>query len=176
MDKKETKLNSEQIYEGRVISLRRDEVLCPNGQKSIREVVSHLGGVGILIKVGDKFIIEKQYRYALDKEIYELPAGKLEKGEEPLEAAKRECLEETGYRPLEMIHLGDMVPTCGYSNEVIHFYYCGKSVKEERHLDSDEFIDVMFLTMDEIETLIKEDKVVDSKLFTALTLYRAKIL
>ena len=75
MDKKETKLNSEQIYEGRVISLRRDEVLCPNGQKSLREVVTHHGGVGILIKVGDKFIIEKQYRYALDKEIYELPAG-----------------------------------------------------------------------------------------------------
>ena len=176
MDKKETRLNSEQIYNGRVISLRRDEVLCPNGQKSLREVVTHHGGVGILIKVDDKFIIEKQYRYALNEEIIEVPAGKLEEGEIPLEAAKRELLEETGYRPLEMIHLGDMVPTCGYSNEVIHLYYCPKSVKEERHLDSDEFIDVMFLTMEEIEALIKEDKVVDSKLFTALTLYRTKVL
>ena len=176
MDKKETKLNSEQIYNGRVISLRKDEVLCPNGQKSLREVVSHLGGVGILIKVGDKFIIEKQYRYALDKEIYELPAGKLEKGEEPLEAAKRECLEETGYRPLEMIHLGDMVPTCGYSNEVIHFYYCPKSVKEERHLDSDEFIDIMYMSLEEIEKMIKEDRIVDSKILAVLTLYKNKIL
>ena len=176
MDKKEKTLKSEPIYDGRVICVRKDEVLCPNGQKSIREVISHHGGVGILIKVDDKFIIEKQYRYPLDKEIYELPAGKLEKGEEPLEAAKRECLEETGYRPLEMIHLGDMVPTCGYSNEVIHLYYCPKSVKEERHLDSDEFIDIMFMSMDEIEDIIKEGKVVDSKLFTALTLYRAKIL
>ena len=129
MDKKEKTLKSEQIYEGRVISLRKDEVLCPNGEKSLREVVSHHGGVGILIKVDDKFIIEKQYRYAFDEELYELPAGKLEIGEEPLEAAKRECLEETGYRPLEMIHLGDMIPTCGYSNEVIHLYYCPKSAK-----------------------------------------------
>ena len=176
MDKKEKTINSEQVYKGRVISLKRDTVLCPNGEESIREIITHRGGVAILVKVDDKFIIEKQYRYALDKEIYELPAGKLEADEEPLEAAKRECLEETGYRPLEMIHLGDMVPTCGYSNEVIHFYYCGKSIKEERHLDSDEFIDVMFLSMDEIEALIKENKVVDSKLFTALTLYRAKIL
>ena len=176
MDKKEITIHSEQIYKGHVVSLKKDTVLCPNGEQSLREIITHRGGVGILIKVGDKFIIEKQYRYALDKEIYELPAGKLEKGEEPLEAANRECLEETGYRPLEMIHLGDMVPTCGYSNEVIHFYYCPKSVKEERHLDSDEFIDVLFLTMEEIEALIKEDKVVDSKLFTALTLYRAKVL
>ena len=176
MDKKEKTLKSEQIYEGRVISLRKDEVLCPNGEKSLREVVSHHGGVGILIKVDDKFIIEKQYRYAFDEELYELPAAKLEIGEEPLEAAKRECLEETGYRPLEMIHLGDMIPTCGYSNEVIHRYYCPKSVKEERHLDSDEFIDIMFLTMEEIETMIKEGKVVDSKLLSILTLYKAKIL
>ena len=176
MDKVEKTIAREQIYKGHVVSLKRDKVLCPNGEESIREIITHRGGVGILIKVDDKFIIEKQFRYALGKEIYELPAGKLEADEDPLEAAKRECLEETGYRPIEMIHLGDMVPTCGYSNEVIHFYYCPKSVKEERHLDSDEFIDVMFLTMEEIEALIKEDKVVDSKLFTALTLYRAKVL
>ena len=176
MDKKETKLNSEQIYEGRVISLRRDEVLCPNGQKSIREVVSHLGGVGILIKVGDKFIIEKQFRYALGKEIYELPAGKLEKGEEPLEAAKRECLEETGYRPLEMIHLGDSYPTGGYSSEVIHLYYCPKAVKEARHLDSDENIELIYLSLEEIEKMIAENTIKDSKTVSAIYLYKSKIL
>ena len=176
MDKKEKTITSEQIYKGHVISLKKDKVLCPNGEESVREIITHRGGVGILIKVDDKFIIEKQFRYALGKEIYELPAGKLEEGEVPIEAAKRECLEETGYKPLEMIHLGDMSPTCGYSSEIIHFYYCPKSIKAERHLDSDEFIDVLFLTMEEIEALIKEDKVVDSKLFTALTLYRAKVL
>ncbi len=176
MDKKERTIHSEQIYKGHVVSLKKDTVLCPNGEQSIREIVTHRGGVAILIKVDDKFIIEKQYRYALDQEIYELPAGKLEEGEVPIEAAKRECLEETGYKPLEMIHLGDMSPTCGYSSEIIHFYYCPKSVKAERHLDSDEVIDIMYMSLKEIEALIKEDKIVDSKILAVLSLYRNKIL
>lgn len=176
MDKKERTIHSEQIYKGHVVSLKKDTVLCPNGEQSIREIVTHRGGVAILIKVDDKFIIEKQYRYALDQEIYELPAGKLEEGEVPIEAAKRECLEETGYKPLEMIHLGDMSPTCGYSSEIIHFYYCPKSVKAERHLDSDEVIDIMYMSLEEIEALIKEDKIVDSKILAVLSLYKNKIL
>ena len=176
MDKKEKTITSEQIYKGQVVSLKKDKVLCPNGEESVREIITHRGGVGILIKVDDKFIIEKQFRYALGKEIYELPAGKLEADEEPLEAAKRECLEETGYKPLEMIHLGDMSPTCGYSTEIIHFYYCSKSVKAERHLDSDEFIDIMYMSLEEIEKMIKEDQIVDSKILAVLTLYKNKIL
>ena len=176
MDKKEKTITSEQIYKGQVVSLKKDKVLCPNGEESVREIITHRGGVGIFIKVDDKFIIEKQFRYALGKEIYELPAGKLEADEEPLEAAKRECLEETGYKPLEMIHLGDMSPTCGYSTEIIHFYYCSKSVKAERHLDSDEFIDIMYMSLEEIEKMIKEDQIVDSKILAVLTLYKNKIL
>ena len=176
MDKKEKTLKSEPIYQGRIINVRKDEVLCPNGEISSREIVEHLGGVGILVKVDDKFIIEQQYRYAYDQVIYELPAGKLEKGENHLEAAARECLEETGYRPLELVFLGDMYPTCGYSNEVIHLYYCPKSVKEERHLDSDEVIDLMFLKMDEIEKMIKDGLIKDSKILSVLSLYKVKIL
>ena len=176
MDKKEITIHSEQIYKGHVVSLKKDTVLCPNGEQSLREIITHRGGVGILIKVDDKFIIEKQFRYALGKEIYELPAGKLEEGEEPLEAAKRECLEETGYQPLEMIHLGDMSPTCGYSTEIIHFYYCPKSIKAERHLDSDEVIDLMYLSLEEIEQMIKEDQIIDSKILAVLTLYKNKML
>ena len=176
MDKKEITIHSEQIYKGHVVSLKKDTVLCPNGEQSLREIITHRGGVGILIKVDDKFIIEKQFRYALGKEIYELPAGKLEADEEPLEAAKRECLEETGYKPLEMIHLGDMSPTCGYSTEIIHFYYCPKSIKAERHLDSDEVIDLMYLSLEEIEQMIKEDQIIDSKILAVLSLYKNKIL
>ena len=176
MDKKEITIHSEQIYKGHVVSLKKDTVLCPNGEQSLREIITHRGGVGILVKVDDKFIIEKQFRYALGKEIYELPAGKLEADEEPLEAAKRECLEETGYKPLEMIHLGDMSPTCGYSTEIIHFYYCPKSIKAERHLDSDEVIDLMYLSLEEIEQMIKNDQIIDSKILAVLTLYKNKIL
>ena len=176
MDKTEKTIKSEHIYKGHVVSLKKDTVLCPNGEESLREIITHRGGVGILIKVDDKFIIEKQFRYALGKEIYELPAGKLEADEEPLEAAKRECLEETGCKPLEMIHLGDMSPTCGYSTEIIHFYYCPKSIKAERHLDSDEVIDLMYLSLEEIEKMIKEDQIIDSKILAVLTLYKNKIL
>ena len=176
MDKIEKTIKSEQLYKGHVVSLKRDTVLCPNGEESLREIITHRGGVGILVKVNDKFIIEKQFRYALGKEIYELPAGKLEADEEPLEAAKRECLEETGYEPLEMIHLGNMSPTCGYSTEIIHFYYCPKSIKKERHLDSDEVIDLMYLSLQDIEKMIKEDQIIDSKILAVLTLYKNKIL
>ena len=175
MSKEEKKLTSEPVYDGRVIKVSKDTVLCPNGQESIREIVHHRGGVAILFKVDDKFIFEKQYRYALNEEIIEMPAGKLEEGEIPLEAAKRELLEETGYRPLEMIHLGDSYPTPGYSSEVIHLYYCPKAVKEERHLDKDEDIDLIYLTLEEIDNMIRDNIIKDSKTVAAISLFKAKI-
>ena len=175
MDKTEKTIKIEQIYNGRVINLTKDEVKCPNGENAIREIVHHRGGVAILYKADDKFIFEKQYRYALNEEIIEVPAGKLEEGEIPLEAAKRELLEETGYRPLEMIHLGDSYPTPGYSSEVIHLYYCPKAVKEERHLDKDENIDLIYLSLEEIEELIANNEIKDSKSVAAIHLYRSKI-
>ena len=176
MDKTEKKISSEAIYEGRVIKVSKDVVSCPNGNTSLREIVHHRGGVAILFKLGDKFVFEKQYRYAFNDEIIEIPAGKLEEGEIPLPAAERELLEETGYRPLEMIYLGDMYPTVGYSNEVIHLYYCDKAVKEERHLDNDECIDLFLLSLEEIEQLIAENKIKDSKTIAAFYLYKSKIL
>ena len=176
MDKTEKLLRQEPIYKGRVINITKDEVVCPNGQTSLREIVHHRGGVAILFKVDDKFIFEKQYRYAMNEEIIEMPAGKLEEGEIPIEAAKRELLEETGYRPLEMIHLGDSYPTPGYSTEVIHLYYCPKAVKEERHLDNDECIDLIYLTLEEIEEMIAQGKIKDSKSVASIFLYKKKIL
>ena len=174
MSKIEKQLASELVYNGRVFKVTKDEILCPNGQQSIREIVHHHGGVAILFKVDDKFIFEKQYRYALGEEIIEMPAGKLEAGETPLEAAKRELLEETGYRPLEMVHLGDSYPTPGYSSEIIHLYYCPKAVKEERHLDSDENIELIYLSLEEIEQMIQEGKIKDSKTVASIYLYKTK--
>ena len=176
MDKEEKRLNSELIYKGRVISVSKDVVSCPNGNTSIREIVHHRGGVGILFKLGDKFVFEKQYRYAFNEEIIEIPAGKLEEGEIPLPAAERELVEETGYRPIEMVHLGDMYPTVGYSNEVIHLYYCEKASKEERHLDNDECIELFTLSLEEIEKLIADNVIRDSKTIAAVYLYKTKIL
>ena len=176
MNKEEKLLSSETIYNGKVIKVTKDEVLCPNQETSIREIVHHRGGVAILFKVDDKFVFEKQYRYALGEEIYEIPAGKLEEGEVPLEAAKREMLEETGFKPLEMVFLGDMYPTGGYSSEVIHLYYCPKYEKSERHLDKDECIDIIYLSLEEVEKLIKDNTIKDSKSIVAISLYKSLIL
>ena len=176
MDKTEKTIKKETIYDGKVIRVTKDEVMCPNGEKAIREIVHHRGGVGILFQVNGKFIFERQYRYAMQEEIIEMPAGKLEEGESPLEAAKRELLEETGYRPLEMIHLGDSYPTVGYSSEVIHLYYCPNAIKEERHLDSDENIDLIYLSLEEIDKMIADNTIKDSKSVAAIYLYKSKIL
>ena len=176
MNKEEKLLSSEVIYDGKVIKVTKDEVLCPNQETSIREIVHHRGGVAILFKVDDKFVFEKQYRYALQEEIYEIPAGKLEEGEIPLEAAKREMLEETGFKPLEMVFLGDMYPTGGYSSEVIHLYYCPKYEKGERHLDTDECIDIIYLSLEEVEKLIKDNTIKDSKSIVAISLYKSLFL
>ena len=176
MNKEEKLLSSEVIYNGKVIKVTKDEVLCPNKETSIREIVHHRGGVAILIKIDDKFILEKQYRYALQEEIIEMPAGKLEEGEKPLEAANRECLEETGYKPLEMVYLGAMYPTGGYSSEVIHLYYCQKYEKGERHLDKDECIDLMYLSLEEVEKLIKDNVIKDAKTIVAFSLYKSKFV
>ena len=176
MDKEEKKLSGQVVYDGKIFTVTKDDVLCPNGQKAIREIVHHRGGVAILFKVDDKFIFERQYRYAFQEEIIEMPAGKLEKGEIPLEAAKRELLEETGYRPLEMIHLGDSYPTPGYSSEVIHLFYCPKAVKEVRHLDSDENIELIYLSLEEIEKMIADNTIKDSKSVAAIFLYKQKVL
>ena len=176
MDKKEKTIQSQLIYDGKVIKVTKDEVLCPNNLKSIREIVHHRGGVCILFKVDEKFILVKQYSYAFDEELLELPAGKIEKDEPHLEAAKRELLEETGYRPLEMVFLGDMYPTCGYSTEIIHLYYCPKAIKEERHLDIDENIDLIYLTLEEIEDLINKNIIKDGKTIAAIHLYKSQTL
>lgn len=176
MNKEEKTLSSELIYDGKVIKVNKDLVKCPNGETSVREIVNHRGGVAILFKIDDKFVFEKQYRYALKEEIYEIPAGKLEENEIPIEAAKREMLEETGYQPLEMIFLGEMYPTGGYSSEIIHLFYCPKYIKKERHLDQDEVIDLVYLSLDEVEKLIEDNIIKDAKSIAAMHLYRSKIL
>ena len=93
MDKTEKKISSKSIYKGKVINVTKDVVSCPNGNTSLREIVHHRGGVGILFKLDNKFVLERQFRYAFNEEVIEIPAGKLEEGEIPLPAAERELLE-----------------------------------------------------------------------------------
>ena len=119
----EKRLSSETKFEGRVITVTLDRVELENGGTSTREVVRHHGGAGVaaLNDEGELYLV-RQYRYALDRELIEIPAGKLEKGEDPLEAAKRELGEEAGLAAAEYRDLGYIIPTCGYCSEIIYLY------------------------------------------------------
>ena len=159
----EKTLKKELVYKGRIIDLYRDEVLCDNGNTSIREILHHNGGVCILGFKDGKAILVKQYRYALGKELIELPAGKVEKGEDPDLAAYREYEEETGLKPKHLIKLGSIIPTCGYSDEVIRLYLVDGYEESNRHLDPDEEMDLLYLPLEEVEKMIENGDIVDAK-------------
>lgn len=172
MDLKEKKINGETIFKGHVVTLERDKVLCPNGVESYREVVRHPGGACILgITKDEKVLMIRQFRYAYDEILYELPAGKLEVGEDPKEAAIREFEEETGYAPKKMEFLGLDYPTCGYSNEKLYLYYTNDFVKTETHFDQDEFVILEEIPLSTVIEMVKDGRIKDGKTINALFLY-----
>lgn len=170
MDNIEKKLDSELIYDGKVIHVRKDKVLCPNGKESYREIVDHHGGVGVLAFLDGKIALVKQYRYAYQEELYEMPAGKLEKDEDPLEGGRRELEEEVGYKTDNMVYLGRMYPSCGYTNEIIYLYKAENLRKTHTHLDEDEFVEVYWFSLEEIKKMVKSGQIVDAKTICALYL------
>lgn len=123
MDLTERRLSRETIYEGKILHIYRDDVLLPNGRKSVREVADHPGGVAIVaLDENDNILTVKQYRYVFSRVLEEIPAGKLERGEDPREAALRELKEETGATPARMIDLGKLLVSPGCYSEVLHLY------------------------------------------------------
>jgi len=137
--------STREIYDGRILHVIDDTVVIPNGKKSSRELIRHVGAVCIVPITDDgKVIVERQFRYPINEVITELPAGKLDsKEEDPLSAAKREFSEETGYEADEWISMGHFYPAPAYSDELIHLFLAKGLHKGERHLDEDEFLDVM---------------------------------
>ena len=168
---KEKTIKSNKIYDGKVVKLYVDEVLTCNLQNSVREIIKHNGGVCVLAIIDNKVIMERQYRYAYDEILYELPAGKLEKNEDSKEAGKRELLEETGYEAKELIDYGKMYPTCGYSNEVIYLYVAKGLTKKERHLDEDEAIDIEFIELEKVIEMIQNGIIKDAKTICLISKY-----
>ena len=174
MDFKEKQIKSVKLYDGKVVKLFVDEVVCPNNNISQREIVKHNGGVCILAIVDGKVILEKQYRYAYDEVLYELPAGKLEANEDPLFAGKRELLEETGYEAKELIDYGKMYPTCGYSNEIIYMYVADGLRKKQQNLDEDEFIELEFISLEKVVEMINQGIIKDAKTICLISKYLLK--
>lgn len=172
MNKQEETIKTQKIYDGKVVNLFLDEVKCPNQNIAQREIVKHPGGVCVLaFDDKERVILEKQYRYAFDEIVYELPAGKLEKGENPLDAAKREFEEETGFKVCKIESMGCIYPTCGYSNEIIYLFYASKIEKGTIRLDDDEDIEIIYVNIDELLKMIKENKIKDSKTICLISKY-----
>lgn len=173
MDMREKKISGEVLYDGKVVRLEKDKVLCPNGNESYREVVRHPGGAAILaITEDNKVILERQFRYSYDEVIYEIPAGKLEKGEDPYTAAIREFEEETGNKTDKLESLGEIYPTCGYSSEVIYLYLAKNFVETKKNLDDDEVIDIEYIPLDKVIEMISKNEIKDAKTISAIARYQ----
>ena len=166
----EHKLSSEMKFDGKLIKVTYD-VAEVNGKEAWREVVHHPGASAVVaIDEDNRIIMEKQFRYALNDYLLEIPAGKLDAGEDPLVCAKRELEEETGIIASEWISLGTIATSPGFCNEVIHLYVAKGLSKGEIHWDEDEYVEVERYTFDELLQCIKEEKIKDSKSLSALLL------
>lgn len=139
----EQTLTSATAYQGNLLRFRLDTVRLPDGNEAAREIIEHPGGVGIVAVTDDRqVLLVRQYRHPYGEILTEIPAGKREAGEPPLETGKRELEEETGYRAEEFTYLGTVYPTPGYCAEVIHLYLATRLTATEAHPDSDEFLEV----------------------------------
>ena len=166
----ERKLSSEMKFDGKLIKVTYD-VAEVNGKEAWREVVHHPGASAVVaIDEDNRIIMEKQFRYALNDYLLEIPAGKLDAGEDPLVCAKRELEEETGIIASEWISLGTIATSPGFCNEVIQLYVAKGLSKGEIHWDEDEYVEVERYTFDELLQRIKEEKIKDSKSLSALLL------
>ena len=166
----ECKLSSEMKFDGTLIKVTYD-IAEVNGKESWREVVHHPGASAVVaIDEENRIIMEKQFRYALNDYLLEIPAGKLDKGEDPLVCAKRELEEETGIIASEWISLGTIATSPGFCNEVIHLFVAKGLSKGEIHWDEDEYVEVERYTFDELLQRIQEEKIKDSKTLSALLL------
>lgn len=160
----EKKIGSKTIYNGRIIDLVIERVELPNGQESDREIIKHPGAVAIIpVTKEGKVVLIRQYRQALNRIIVEIPAGKLEAGEEPLTCAKRELEEETGYKSEKLEYVTSFYTSPGFADEIIHLYFTNELEKGTVELDEDEFVEVIEVTIEEAEELIQAKDIFDAK-------------
>ena len=164
MDLIEKKLSSEEIFDGVAIHLFKDEILLQNGNKGVRVVIRHPGAVCVLPLTEDgEVIFVNQFRYALDKVTLEVPAGKLEKGEDHTEAALRELSEETGLSAGKIVPMGELYTTPALIDEVIYMYIATDLTEGEQHLDEDEFVNTIRIPLRKAVEMVMTGEIRDSK-------------
>ena len=151
----EKTISSDRVYTGKTISLKVDTVEVPNRGYQKREIVEHNGAVGIVaITSENKVVLVRQYRKAVEKELWEIPAGKIEIGENPKECAIRELKEETGYSAENMKLIHKFYTSAGFSNQKIYIFLAENLIQGERDLDEDEFLEVHEIDKDEVYNMI----------------------
>ena len=176
MDMTEKMIERKTIFEGRIINVYNDTVVLPNGKHSTREVVEHHGGVCVAaLTERNTLLFVRQFRYPYGKVLLELPAGKLEKGEEPLAAGLRELEEECGVVAEKVIPMGEVYPTVAYCTEIIHLYLAKGLKKTHQHLDEGEFLSVEEIELSKAVELVMNGEIADSKT-VALVLKTARLL
>lgn len=160
----ETKLSSQTLFEGRIIEVHKDKVQLENGKETTRELVIHHGGVCIAaLDEQDRILLVKQFRYPYGKEIIELPAGKIEKGEDPRECGIRELREECGSTADRFEKLTELYPTPGYCSEIIHIYQASGLHETQQQLDPGEFLDVLRVPFEEAVRMVLAGEIPDAK-------------
>lgn len=171
----EKQLSSESIFNGRVICLTVDTVELENGNTSTREVVHHNGGAAIVaLNQKGEVALVRQYRYALGQELVEIPAGKIEPGEQPRATAMRELEEEAACTADHFEDFGSVIPTCGYCTEVIYIYLATGLHPSRQKLDEDEFVDIFWVPLQEAAQMVLDGRITDSK--TVSGILRANLL
>jgi len=162
---REKQTGSEEIFDGIILHVVRDTVELPNGNSSVREVIRHIGAVCVIpVTEDNQVIVERQYRYPLDRVILEIPAGKLDAPDENrLSAIQRELREETGYSAEEWTEIGDFHPAPAYSDEFITMYMARKLHRGQQDLDPDEFLDVYTVPLKDLVDDVMAGKISDAK-------------
>lgn len=167
---RESRLSGEAVFEGRLLHVYRDRVKLPDGRESTREYLRHPGAAAVVLLKEGKILLERQWRYPLGRVFWEVPAGKLEAGEDPALCAARELEEETGYASDTWTPLGTICPGIGYSNEVISLYLAENPREGSRHLDPGEFLDLAWIPFEEAVRMAETGEIDDAKTIGALFL------
>jgi len=175
-DMSEKKLASRTVFKGKLLHVVCDTVRLSNGHETVREYIQHPGAAMIIAMTDDNtLVLERQYRYPLDRHFIELPAGKIDPGEDPLDTAKRELREECGYEARSWRHLTTLHPCIGYANERIELYLARDLVNVGRQLDEGEFLDVLHVSVQEALTWVRDGQITEAKAVTGL-LWADKLL
>ncbi|KPU44878.1 ADP-ribose pyrophosphatase [Oxobacter pfennigii] len=171
MEFHEKTISSKNIFQGKIINLRIDDVSLPDGRTAYREIVEHNGGVAIVAVKDKKIVLVKQFRKPLDNTLVEIPAGKLEKNEEPQHCALRELEEETGLIPLNLKPLCSIFTSPGFSNERLHLFFADEFKEGALNRDDDEFMDILYVTLDSALEMIQSGEITDAKSICGILLY-----